>query len=185
MNAGVHPDSERLYTAQELEALGNRFRGELIEGRLVPMSPTKLRHGKVCSKLHIELGLWCRARAAPFQLLIGECGFVVARNPDVVLVPDVAVVASRRVQGLGDAFVEGAPEIAIEVLSESNTMAEMERKLRYYFAGGARSVWIIDPSSETAYVYRSLGERQIFGAGDVLADPLLAEFGVVLRELFE
>jgi Uma2 family endonuclease len=172
------------WTAQDLLALGEDFRGELVDGRLVPMSPTKALHGMVCANLVLELGLWCRARASGLRLVAGEAGFVVSRNPDVVLVPDVALVDGERAARGRETFIEGAPDVAIEVLSESNTLTEMERKLRYYFAGGARSVWFVDPSAKAAFVYHSLTERSVFLDDAALEDPNLEGFSLPLSILW-
>ncbi len=78
-----------------------------------------------------------------------------------------------------------APDLAIEVLSASNTEAEMQRKLRDYFTAGVRLVWYIDPESRTAQAYTSpaesvtIGEEESLSGGDVLPG-----FGLPLDELF-
>ena len=101
------PQVDRLYTAEDLAQLGDAFRGELIEGRLVPISPSKRLHGVVCANVATELGMWCRIRDPGFRLILGECGFIVARRPDVVLVPDLALVARARDAILDDPFLPG------------------------------------------------------------------------------
>jgi Uma2 family endonuclease len=79
-----------------------------------------------------------------------------------------------------------APDLAVEVLSEGNTPAEMERKLREYFLAGVRLVWIIDPAKRQADVYTTpdapatiLDESQALDGGDVLPG-----FTLPLAELF-
>jgi Uma2 family endonuclease len=78
------------------------------------------------------------------------------------------------------------PDLAVEVLSENNTLAEMERKLREYFLAGVRLVWIIDPRKRTADVYTApdtpaatLDETQALEGGNVLPG-----FTLPLAELF-
>jgi Uma2 family endonuclease len=77
------------------------------------------------------------------------------------------------------------PDLAVEVLSESNTAEEMERKLKEYFLAGTRLVWFVDPESRTVQVYTSpedsvtLTEREALDGGDVLPG-----FTLSLKELF-
>lgn len=77
------------------------------------------------------------------------------------------------------------PDLAIEVISKSNTPAEIRRKLGEYFAAGVRLAWVIDPRKRTARVHRSAGrsslvrEHQSLDGGDVLPG-----FSVRLAELF-
>ena len=77
------------------------------------------------------------------------------------------------------------PDLAVEVLSESNTAEEMARKLREYFAAGVRLVWMIDPRDRTATVFtgpelsRMLDETHTLDGGDVLPG-----FQLPLRDLF-
>ena len=78
-----------------------------------------------------------------------------------------------------------APDLAIEVLSKSNTQAEMQRKLRDYFTAGVRLVWYIDPRTRSAKSYTAenqcveVAESQSLSGGDVLPG-----FELPLRELF-
>jgi Uma2 family endonuclease len=175
---------ERLHSFAELQALGDAFHGDLIEGRLVPVSPTTKLHMVTCSNLTFELERWARSLGRRFRVLSGEGGYVVQRNPDTVLAADVAVVTAERLEAAADTFLEGAPEVAIEVLSAGNTMGETERKLCLYFAGGARSVWLVDPEARLVTLYRSLREREIFRESDSLIDPALPGFTVEVGSLF-
>ena len=80
--------------------------------------------------------------------------------PGLVRIPDVSFVSwdrfpDRRVTR--EPVPAIAPDLAVEVLSESNTKAEMDRKLREYFAAGARLVWYLDPEDRTVRVYTAVG----------------------------
>jgi Uma2 family endonuclease len=108
--------------------------------------------------------------------------------PSQVRIPDVCFLS-------WDRFPDGklpktpipavAPDLAVEVLSESNTEGEMLRKLHDYFSAGVRLVWYVDPRPRTAAVYTSpeqctvLDENGILTGGDVLPG-----FELPLRELF-
>jgi len=106
----------------------------------------------------------------------------------IVRLPDIAFVARRRFPGgrkPQGAIQRVAPNLAVEVLSRSNTPQEMNRKLEEYFRAGVELVWYIDPRSRTVEVYTSpedcnvLKENQTLTGGKVLPG-----FRVKLRDLF-
>ncbi len=104
----------------------------------------------------------------------------------LVRIPDVSFVSWEHLPKSYGAIPPIAPDLAVEVLSESNTPKEMERKLREYFEAGTQLVWYVDPKSRTVAVYTSpdqlivLDESQTLDGGNVL--PGLE---IPLRELFE
>jgi Uma2 family endonuclease len=107
----------------------------------------------------------------------------------LVRAPDVAFFCWDKLPGRllpSKSIPDLAPDLAVEVLSESNTRQEMQRKLREYFLAGVRLVWMIDPGRRQAEVYTApdapaatLGEGQALEGGDVLPGFMLP-----LAELF-
>src|SRR5207249_1285238 len=78
-----------------------------------------------------------------------------------VRLPDVAFIARDRLPGgfiPRQAIPDLSPDLAVEVLSESNTPAEIDQKLREYFESGTRLAWVIDPRARTVAVYHAPGE---------------------------
>ncbi len=108
--------------------------------------------------------------------------------PGLVRIPDVAFVSRERLgSGLPrQPIPDLAPDLAVEVLSPSNSDKEMQRKLREYFDAGVRLVWYIDPRKRTASVYITpdnvtvLNENATLDGGD-----LLPGFRLSLKELFD
>jgi Uma2 family endonuclease len=109
--------------------------------------------------------------------------------PGLVRGPDVAFISWDRFPNrrLPAERVPGvAPDLAVEVLSEGNTEAEMARKLEEYFATGVRLVWYLDPGSRTARVYTSPTEMRLLTEAETLeGDPALPGFRLPIREWFE
>jgi Uma2 family endonuclease len=128
--------------------------------------------------------------------------FVLARNlglvagadgtirlwPGRVRIPDVAFISWDRLPGRRrptKPIPEVAPDLAIEILSESNTPGEMEHKRRDYFAVGVSLVWEIDPASRTARVYTSLDQATTLTEADSLdGGTVLPGFSLALSDLF-
>jgi len=77
------------------------------------------------------------------------------------------------------------PDIAVEILNSSNTMAEMAQKRKEYFQGGCRLVWMVDPGARNVAVYRSPFRAEIVGWDSYLVgDDILPEFKMLVSELF-
>jgi Uma2 family endonuclease len=103
--------------------------------------------------------------------------------------PDVSFVSWTKLPDRelpAEAVADLVPDLAVEVLSESNTRAEMERKRGEYFRAGARLVWEIDPDTRTAVVYTAPDQRTALDEDGVLdGGDVLPGFTLSLRRLFE
>ena len=163
------------------------FNYELQAGMLVSEPLPGGRHGWVTAAVAEIL----RAHVKTHRLGVvfaGDSGFVLARKPDTVRGPDVAFVSRERFERSGDtvkAFA-GAPDLAVEVLSPSNTPAAMHAKVADYLAAGTRCVWVVDPESQTVTVYASLLWPHTFGQDEMLdGDDVVTGFRVRVGDLFE
>jgi Uma2 family endonuclease len=109
-------------------------------------------------------------------------------SPDQVRIPDVSFVCWERFpdRKLPEEPAPGiAPDLAIEILSKANTPAEMERKLRDYFAAGVRLVWYIDPPTRSARAYTAVDQStEISESGTLTGGDVLPGFELPLAELF-
>jgi len=106
----------------------------------------------------------------------------------LVRLPDVAFVSWDRLPGrrLPDEPIPNvAPDLAVEVLSKSNTPREMAQKRDEYFRGGVRLVWEIDPRQRTVRVYAAADRFRDLTAADTLTgEPVLSGFSLPLAQLF-
>ena len=116
-----------------------------------------------------------------------ETGFQIANEPDTVRAPDVAFLRAERVGTVPvKGYFQGAPDLAVEVISKGNTPQEMERKLSDYFAAGVRQVWYVyhSPRREVL-VYASPTERTVLGDQQTLdGGDLLPGFTLPLKDFF-
>ena len=120
-------------------------------------------------------------------VVVGEAGFVLEREPDTVRVPDAAFVSVERAASYpGDGFFEGAPDLAVEVLSPSNTPAAVAEKTREYLAAGVRQIWNVDPRNQAVSIHSPGAEPRVLGVGDRLeGGDVLPGFAIPVRSLFE
>jgi Uma2 family endonuclease len=189
---GISPARVRirppLGTATEADVIAVREREglicELVDGVLVEKPMGYSESVMACALIEI-LRRFVRPRN---QGLVSGPDGTMRLFPGLVRIPDVAFASWDRIPGGQMPKVpipDLAPDLAVEVLSESNTEQEMARKRREYFAAGVRLVWMIDPRSRTATVFTGpeqssvLDESQTLDGGEVLPGFLLP-----LRELF-
>ena len=108
--------------------------------------------------------------------------------PGLVRIPDISFICWDRLPGRKhpkNAIPDLAPDLAVEVLSKGNTRKEMDRKLRDYFAAGARLVWYVDPKSRTVRVFTGVAQSVVLHEADVLdGGDVLPGFRLPLGELF-
>lgn len=109
--------------------------------------------------------------------------------PDQIRIPDVAFLRWEKFphrQLPREPVPEVSPDLAVEVLSESNTDRETNRKLQEYFRSGTRLVWYVDPQTETARVYTSPDACIAVERDGVLdGEEILPGFRLSLKELFQ
>ncbi len=174
--ATTHPvTADELLTMPHRDEHGNYCLLELVRGEVRRMSPTGLEHGIICTKITAALRNFVEGKNLGV-VCAAETGFVVEQAPDSVLGADSAFISSERLASVEnpEKFFPFAPDIAVEVLSPSNTVREMEEKIDLYFGAGSRMVWVVSPKRRTVSVYTSplevriLGERDTLEGGDVL-----------------
>jgi Uma2 family endonuclease len=172
-------------TGEDLFAMGDIGRCELVEGRIVPMSPTGFLHGEIEAFFVEKLRAFVGARKLG-KVATGEAGVYIRRNPDTVRGADVLFISNERVAKIQSrSYLDVAPELIVEVLSPNDAWTEVTQKLREYFTIGVLLVWIVDPEARVIYAYRSMTDVREFTADDMLpGDDVLPGFSVQVAQLF-
>jgi Uma2 family endonuclease len=177
--------STKLITADELLAMGDIGRCELIYGELVMMSPAGFTHGEVASRIGRLIGNFVEDNDLGVTLG-AETGYILARNPDLVRAPDVSVVQKGRLPGGPlNKFFPGAPDLTVEVVSPDDTMREVSDKADLWVAHGAVSAWVVDPNSQTVTIHRRGMQPINLGIPDDLRDdPAIPGFVLAVSKIF-
>src|SRR5437870_3923435 len=129
-----------LTTAEQLLAMpANGWRYELVKGELRRMSPAGGPHGRIAMNLSWRLARFVRERALGV-VFAAETGFVLRRNPDTVRAPDVAFVASPRSADETEGFFPGPPDLAVEVVSPSDSYGDVEETVFEWLTAGTKAV---------------------------------------------
>lgn len=179
--------TETLVTGEEMLGMGDLGPCELVEGRIVSMSPTGFEHGDYEGNLYERLKAFVRQHKLG-KVVVGEVGIYTQRNPGTVRAADVAFVSNdryaQRKQKRG--FLDVAPDLVVEIMSPDDRWSEVNQTLREYFAIGVRLVWVADPASRTVYAYCSTTDVREFIEADALpGDDVLPGFSTEVASLFE
>lgn len=163
---------------------GHRY--ELVHGELVDMGNSGMEHGYVACILvaclttvvqQSKLGAVCDSSTA-FALKNGN-----KRSPDV------SFVAKERLKGLKRpprGFFRGSPDLAVEILSPSNTVEEIHEKIVEYFENDTRLVWVIHPDEKYVLVYHATEPDRFLRPQDVLeGEAIVPGFSMSVSTLFE
>jgi Uma2 family endonuclease len=182
--------TKTLLTAEQLAGLAgdeDRYQfAELDEGELIEVAAASARHGRVGVRLAALLYTFVHERS--LGTLYGtEAGFVLSRNPDTVVCPDLAFVRRERApDGDTDDLFRGAPDLAVEIFSKSDTFPRLMSKVRQYFRYGTHTVWILYPAKAQVQVLESSGNDRLLSWEAVLDSPeLLPGFSITVNEVFE
>ena len=180
------PEETKLITGEDLLAIGDLEPCELVEGRIIYMSPTGGEHGYVEFNLGGDLRAFVRKNQLGW-VMGGEVGIYTHRDPDTVRGADVAFLSKTRFpHGVPQGFLETAPDLVVEVLSPSNTWDEIRTKIREYFAAGVTWVWIVEPDHRVVLVYSSPTRFVELLEGDILkGEGILKGFEVRVSTFFE
>jgi len=172
-----------LVSLADYEALPRDLRCELVEGELRELTFPRWDHSQIQFNLLLSLGQYLKTN--PIGRAGAEYGFILGRDPDTLRSPDVYFIRNERL-GLieGHTWMEGAPDLAIEIISPSNRRREIHAKVSQYIQAGAQLVWVIDPDTRQVYVHRADGTTQ--GETDSLEAPdLLPELKINVLEIFD
>lgn len=180
----IAPPETRRITGEELLEMGDIGPCELIDGRIVPMTPASGEHGFLESELAWHLRDFVVRRKLGW-VLIGEVGIYTRRDPDRVRGADVVFISKERLSELPKGFLEVAPELVVEIISPGDRWSDVRDKLEEYFAIGVQWVWVVEPPQRAVLVFRSPTDAQRFGADDTLkGEGVLEGFELPLAALF-
>jgi Uma2 family endonuclease len=174
-------------TAEELFQMpDNGFRYELVKGELKKMTPAGSKHGVTIANLTAPLTV--HVKASNLGIVLGaETGFKIGSEPDTVRAPDIAFIRRERIpaSGVPEEFWPGAPDLAVEVLSPSDTIYEVEEKVTDWLAAGTRIVWVLNPRRRVIHIHRPQRQTQTLTEKDTLdGEDVLPGFRCQIAELF-
>jgi Uma2 family endonuclease len=161
------------------------FRYEVLNGVLYMTPPPRIRHQLTLENLSRRLGNFVAERKLGW-ILFAPCGVRLPGQP-VPVQPDILFVRAERRDIIGEEYVEGAPDLVVEVLSPSNWLYDRTEKFRAYQEAGVLEYWIVDYRARIIEVFVLEGGAYALldksGPGEVARSKVLAGFEVVVDEV--
>ena len=173
---------EETYTIDDIYALPEGERAELIDGHIYYMAPPSRKHQEISGELYADIkeqirshGGRCKVYAAPFAVYLDE-------RSNTYVEPDISVICDP--DKLDDRGCKGAPDWIIEIVSPASKQMDYYTKLFKYRTAGIREYWIVDPSKNLVIVYNfEQGETEQYTLQDSIKagiyDDLVIDFGSI------
>lgn len=158
---------------------------ELIRGELRerPKVFHVRAHAVAMTRAARHLENWLDTQPEPRGEILAGAGFILGHDPETGVGIDITYVDAATPESA--TFVEGAPILAVEILSPTDTVEEIDEKVALYLECGVPMVWVLNPRFRTVTVYRPGVEPILFNAAQELADfPELPGFRVPVASLF-
>ncbi|WP_253188203.1 Uma2 family endonuclease [Leptolyngbya sp. 'hensonii'] len=179
---------KKVWTDEEFMALpkdGHRY--EIVNGELVDMGNSGALHGNLA--IILSSALFATVNAQKLGSLFDSSTAFKMKNGNKRS-PDISFFAKERLQGMTElptGFLEGAPDLAVEILSPGNTVEEIETKITEYFDNGARLVWVISPTQHYVLVYRCAQEpdRLLKSVDSLDGEEVIPGFTFPVADLFQ
>ena len=177
-------------TAEELLSLSlplDAGKAELVRGDLRVSPPAGGPHGVAAVNLVFVLSAFVRQHALGLVFADGV-GYQLLQLPPTVRVPDASFVRSDQLpdSGIEPGLLKLAPDLAIEVLSPSETASEIEEKLDDYLISGTRLLWVVDPVRRTVMIVTPDAPVRWLREGDTLdGGSVIPGFSCAVAEIFE
>jgi Uma2 family endonuclease len=155
---------------------------EIIQGELITLRPPQFPHSKIAKRLHLALVQWEKqGLGEAFQ----EAGYKLSENPPTWIQPDVSFLRPGRTAGV-TRYLTGAPDLAAEIVSPSDTPADLDRKVDALLSAGGLIVWVVFPDARRVRVFQRDGTSYSRGVQDKLSAPeLLPGWEMPVAKLFE
>jgi Uma2 family endonuclease len=177
----------RTITAEQLWQMpSDDMRHELVNGELRTMAPAGFDHGAVGIKIAARLLSFVESRR--LGVVVGaDTGFILRRNPDTVRAPDVSFVGADRIPAGARSvkFFDGPPDLAVEVISPSDTVDELDEKIADYLSAGCPMVWVVHPKTKSITIHRPSAQPVVLRETDHLdGQDVLPDFRCTVAEIF-
>lgn len=174
------------FTLADLERMpDDGVHREILHGELIEMPPPKLAHERLIARINASLVLYL-GRKGLGTVFLSKMGYRLLRDDRTWIEPDLSFLRAERVEAsAGMDYVDGAPDLAIEVISPSESAQEVDAKIEAYLQGGAHAVAVIYPKTSTVRLFLEDGSGQTLHVGGTLTLPgLLPGWELPVAEIF-
>jgi len=152
---------EKTYTIEDIYALPDGQRAELIDGQMYMMAPPNTKHQRIAGNLYAAIHNYIRAKGGSCEVFPAPFAVFLNKDNKNYVEPDISVICDKG--KLNDMGCNGAPDWVIEIISPRTERVDYGIKLFKYRSAGVREYWIVNPQKNTVMVYdfeRENGTKQ-------------------------
>jgi Uma2 family endonuclease len=167
---------------EKLQAQNPDYRMELVDGKIIVMSPSGYESEEVATNMGVCLHNWVRPRKLG-RVTASSAGFELPNSN--VRAPDVSFVLAERLRRSPRSYAELAPDLMVEVKSPSDTLKSLRDKIQEFLSQGTQVGILLNPEKHSVEIYRPNQDVVTLGDGDILTVPdLLPGFEVAVADLW-
>jgi len=175
--------TDRLYTYEDYLKIDDDNQYELIGGELILVPRPRPKHQKTAGRIYTKFENFLKQNA--FGEVIYEVDVYLSGE---VVSPDIIFISKDRLNIIGELNIQGAPDLVVEILSQSTVKLDRVKKSRLYYEYGVKEYWIVDPDHKIIEVFMP-GEKnwnlfQAYNMDETLISPLLNGLEIQLKEIF-
>lgn len=142
---------EKIYTINDIYALPEGQRAELIDGQMYMMAPPSTIHQRISGALHTAINQHIKSQKGSCEVFAAPFAVFLNKDDKNYVEPDISVICDK--DKIDDRGCNGAPDWIIEITSPSNPQHDYGIKLFKYRTAGVREYWIVNPQKETVTVF--------------------------------
>lgn len=142
---------KELYTIDDIYALPDGERAELIDGKIYYMAPPNTKHQRLLNFICTEINMYIRKNNGECEVFPAPFAVFLSENDKNYVEPDVSVICDKN--KITDKGCAGAPDWIIEIVSPSSRQMDYYKKLFKYHTAGVREYWVVDSEKELVTVY--------------------------------
>lgn len=143
---------EQVYTTDDIYALPDGERAELIDGQIYMMGTPSRIHQKLVGQLSRIIGNYIESNHGSCEIYPAPFAVFIKKDDKNYVEPDISVICDKN--KLSDRGCEGAPDFIIEIVSPSSRRMDYYKKCALYAESGVREYWIVDPEKQHTMIYR-------------------------------
>ena len=142
---------EKTYTVEDIYALPDGERAELVDGEMYDKAPPSTTHQRIVSRLHLKIAGYIESNGGKCEVFPAPFAVFLNKDERNYLEPDISVICDKH--KIDEVGCNGAPDWVIEIVSKSSRHMDYYIKLFKYQKAGVREYWIVDPEKEVVTVY--------------------------------
>lgn len=168
---------EEVHTIEDIYALPDGERAELIDGKIYYMAPPNTKHQRLVHFFDREIGNYIKNKSGECEVLPAPFAVFLNEDDKNYVEPDISVICDKN--KITDKGCNGAPDWVIEIVSKSSRSMDCFTKLFKYRSSGVKEYWIVDPIKEIVMVYQFSEEKmEQYSFGENICSGIYKDFVV-------